>query len=218
MGEKTTFFKVHRKLLESNLWLSETFTKGQAWIDLIGNANFADSEIISGASVTIVKRGQLVTGENQLARRWGWSRKRTRNFLISLEKAEMLSLKRTSKGTVVTIENYEMYQGQWTSKGTSKGQQGDNKGTAEDTLNKNIKKNKEKKNIYGSCRNVCLSNSEYISLCESFPEIDTLIEEFSTYMQSTGKTYKDHFVTLQQWAKKNQDKANKAVSSFLKEY
>ena len=46
-------------MLDSDFWLSEKFTKGQAWIDLIGLATHKDKSIwIRGIEIKL-KRGQL---------------------------------------------------------------------------------------------------------------------------------------------------------------
>ena len=77
---KDGFFKLQRKLLESDLWLTEPFTKGQAWVDLIGLANFADVEKFDGATIHVYKRGQVVTSYGTLAKRWKWSVNRVRRY------------------------------------------------------------------------------------------------------------------------------------------
>jgi hypothetical protein len=46
--ERTTFFKIDRKLLESEWWVSEPFSKPQAWVDLIGLANYGDVKRMEG--------------------------------------------------------------------------------------------------------------------------------------------------------------------------
>lgn len=108
MSKRTTFFTVDRKLLESELWLSEPFTKGQAWVDLIGRASYEDGDL--------TKRGQLLISERGLAKRWKWTRGRVRWFLQRLEKNGMIaqtSQRTTSQptqGTTLTIENYDKYQ------------------------------------------------------------------------------------------------------------
>lgn len=108
MSRRTTFFTVDRKLLESELWLSEPFTKGQAWVDLIGRASYEDGDL--------TKRGQLLISERDLAKRWKWTRGRVRWFLQGLEKNGMIartSQRTTSQptqGTTLTIENYDKYQ------------------------------------------------------------------------------------------------------------
>ncbi len=119
MKEKTAFFAVARKYLESALWLQEPFTKGQAWIDLVGRASFEDGDL--------TKRGELLISERNLAKRWQWSRKKVQCFLKYLENEDMIqrtinrSSKSTTYGTTIHIENYEVYQNARTTKGTKQG-------------------------------------------------------------------------------------------------
>ncbi len=107
-SRRTTFFTVDRKLLGSELWLSESFTKAQAWVDLIGRASYEDGDL--------TKRGQLLISERDLAKRWKWTRGRVRWFLQGLERNGMIvrtSQRTTSqptRGTTVTIKNYDKYQ------------------------------------------------------------------------------------------------------------
>lgn len=60
------------------------------------------------------------------------------------------------------------------------------------------------KNIYGEFGNVQLSDEEYVKLCDALSEKNTniLIAELSSYMASTGKRYKSHYATLQNWARR----------------
>ena len=64
---------IHRKLTNSDLWLSEKFTKGQAWIDLILLANHKKSVINIRGSQVVVERGEVGWSEEALASRWKWS-------------------------------------------------------------------------------------------------------------------------------------------------
>lgn len=129
MGDKTTFFTIDRRLLHEDLWTAEPFTRGQAWVDLIGRANFANTKTL--------KRGEIIVSERTLAERWHWSRKKVQSFLAFLEAENMVKIERiqgtskgttkgTSKGTRLKLENYSKYQDQGTTKGTS---QGTRKGT-----------------------------------------------------------------------------------------
>lgn len=108
MKEKTAFFAVARKFLESEMWLSEPFTKAQAWIDLIGRASFKDGDL--------TKRGELMISELSLAKRWKWDRSRVRGFLQRLEKDGMItrsiirSNNPSGKRSKIHIEKYEVYQ------------------------------------------------------------------------------------------------------------
>lgn len=104
------YIKIDRDLLKSDFWTSEPFTRAQAWIDLIGMANYADKDKFWGGFYQRVERGQLVTSTRALAERWGWSRAKTETFLNQLEMAEMISRKKASRFTTLTICNYNVYQ------------------------------------------------------------------------------------------------------------
>lgn len=60
---------------------------------------------------------------------------------------------------------------------------------------------------YGEYENVILSDDEFAKLQSEFPEdYEKRIENLSSYIASTGKTYKNHLATIRSWAKKEQDK------------
>lgn len=123
------FFKIERDFMSSPFWLSEEFTKPQAWIDLIGMANYADKTKFYKGVFQSVKRGQIVTSQQALADRWKWSRHRVSDFLRTLEAANMVTTERTTHGTLVTVVNYGFYQDAGTAKGTTKGRRKDGAGT-----------------------------------------------------------------------------------------
>jgi hypothetical protein len=51
----------------------------------------------------------------------------------------------------------------------------------------------------GTFLNVILSDEEESILEENIPNLNDYIERLSAYMQSTGKTYKDHASTIMTW-------------------
>ena len=55
---------------------------------------------------------------------------------------------------------------------------------------------------FGEYRNVFLTEMEYKRLKADFSGLDSLIEQLSAYIQSTGKKYADHAATLRIWAKR----------------
>ena len=55
---------------------------------------------------------------------------------------------------------------------------------------------------FGEYQNVFLTAKEYRRLKADFSGLDDLIEQFSAYIQSTGKKYSDHAATLCIWAKR----------------
>lgn len=62
----------------------------------------------------------------------------------------------------------------------------------------------------GEYQNVFLTEKEYKRLKADFAGLDSLIEQLSAYIQSTGKKYADHAATLRIWAKRRQSEKKTA--------
>ena len=63
---------------------------------------------------------------------------------------------------------------------------------------------------FGEYQNVFLTAKEYRRLKADFSGLDDLIEQFSAYIQSTGKKYTDHAATLRIWAKRQKSEQKQA--------
>jgi len=230
------YIKVHRSLFEHELWTKEPFTKGQAWIDLIGMANFSEKEILVKNNFVTVDRGEILIAERELASRWKWSTTKVRAYLKLLESAKMIAVKKAAQKTVIHIENYSKFQDvdaaeKSTEKSTEKAEKkhGESTEKAEKKQEKSTEKvstyyiKKEKKDkkgnnsahareAYGEFENVFLSVSEFEKLQERFPtDYKERIERLSEYMASKGKRYKDHYATILAWARRD-EKADKPAS------
>jgi len=113
------YIKLYRQLMDNELWKDKPFTKGQAWVDLLLKANYKDQTCkIKGKTITI-RRGQLLRGTDSLANDWGWSRGKVTRFLKELERTGNGTANGTPYGTLITIENYETFQGDRTPNGTA---------------------------------------------------------------------------------------------------
>ena len=51
---------------------------------------------------------------------------------------------------------------------------------------------------------------------ESEELINTMIEKLSRYMQSSGKTYQDHYATLLHWHEKDEEELRKKTNNRSK--
>lgn len=109
MAEKG-WIKLHRQLQECPMWYSERFSKGQAWVDLLLLANHSDKKILFNGEFIIVERGQYLTSMVKLAEKWKWSRPTVTKFLNLLEKDKMITRSSDNQKTLITIENYGIYQ------------------------------------------------------------------------------------------------------------
>jgi hypothetical protein len=139
----TGWFRIWRELLEKELWLTEPFTRGQAFVDLIGLANHADGFIRVRGNRVEVKRGQCGWSEVKLAERWKWSRGRIRRFLSELQNDDRIVQQKNRITSVISLKNYDKYQGDDTADSTTDGQQTDNR----QYTNKKEKKEKKEKKV-----------------------------------------------------------------------
>ena len=90
---------------------------------------------------------------------------------------------------------------------------------------KDKKRGKDKKptrHKYGEYKNVLLSDEDMEKLKTEFPtNFDERIERLSSYMASTGKSYKNHLATIRNWARKEnvtpkaQNKPKNANDDFM---
>lgn len=72
---------------------------------------------------------------------------------------------------------------------------------------------REPRHKYGEYKNVLLSDSDMEKLEEEFPtDWEQRIERLSYYMESTGKTYKNHLATIRNWARRDRDAKRGTVS------
>jgi len=101
---------INRRLLDSHLWRGERFTRGQAWVDLILNANHKEKRVwLKGTPVTI-QRGEQIRSKVTLVKAWKWNERTVTRFLNMLELEGMIKQKSTNQTTYITICNYSKYQ------------------------------------------------------------------------------------------------------------
>lgn len=80
-----------------------------------------------------------------------------------------------------------------------------------DTLEKNAREKIETRHKFGEYENVLLSDSDIEKLKTEFPtDWEERVERLSSYMASTGKSYKNHLATIRNWARR--DRSGKKVS------
>lgn len=117
------YLKLDRRITNSAIWDdgAEPFDSAHAWIDLLLFVNWDDGEQRIKGKIYKVKRGSKIVSDRFLSNRWHWSRNRVRRFLETLERAGMVTTKRTTCGTWLFIENYAKYQDSRTTNGTTHG-------------------------------------------------------------------------------------------------
>lgn len=169
------WIKIHRDLLDNELWSDKPFTKGQAWVDLLLLANHKDKNVLIGSHTEMVERGSFITSELKLMERWGWGRKKVKLFLNFLESQKMIERNANNKRTAITIVNYGFYQDcdlpkeqQKNSKRTAKEQQRDSTGTAKE--HKQERKNERMKEYIDT--NVSIKQHSIQSIIDAWNQLE----------------------------------------------
>ena len=157
------WFKFHRKFLYDDVWLKEPFTKGQAWIDMVGLSNHKDGFIELRGLTIAVKRGKLGYSELSLSIRWKWSRNKVRRFLKELKTEQQIEQQIYLNTSIITILNYDYYQGNDTTDETTERQQKD--------TNKN---NKNEKKEY---------TSDFLAFFYAYPKKEAKRDAFKAWVQ-----------------------------------
>jgi len=156
---ESNFFYVNRHLIHSDRWLSEKFTRGQAWVDLIGIAQHTAGFFrVRGIRVKL-ERGQLGYSQLTLSKRWKWSRDKVRRYLSELEKDGDIIQQTNRVTTVITVNNYNLWQGG----NTTNKQQTD---TKQYTYNNDKKEKNEKKETIG---HLAMTKTDFNSFWEKYP-------------------------------------------------
>lgn len=105
------WIKLHRSIQESEVFDDgEPYTRRDAWIWILMNANIKDNVTYHGFNQIEIKRGQLITSIRSLSVAWNrslaWCMKTVDLFCAN----EMLEKARTPGGTLLTVVNYGFYQ------------------------------------------------------------------------------------------------------------
>ncbi len=148
MNANNGWIKLHRKITDDPMYFSETFTRMQAWIDMILLANYSEGFFYIRGNKVTVNRGQIGYSQESLAKRWKWSRGKVRRFLKQLENDGKIVQQKSSVITLISIVNYDAYQSDGTTDSTTDGRQTD--------INK---KNKKNKNL--NCPNCAYAFEEF---------------------------------------------------------
>jgi len=209
------WFSIQRSLLNSPLWLSEEFTRAQAWIDLIGLANHTEGFIRVRDSKVTILRGQLGWSQVALGHRWAWTRNRVRSFLNELEKEGKIEQQNNSLTTIISIVNYDYYQ--------KFEQREDNEITTEqqrsDTNNNKNKENNLKKEKEGF---VPPMSNDVFNFFFEFGSDEEEAQKFIDYYTSNGwkvgqNPMQDWKATSRNWIKRSSQSScqKKQTSKFI---
>ena len=110
MNTNTGWVKLWRDQFTHEISERKPWCDGYAWSYLYSKANYRPAIVNFRNQYISLERGEFVTSELKLSGIFGWSRRRIKSFLTSLEIGGMCDTKRTPRFIVITIRNYDKYQ------------------------------------------------------------------------------------------------------------
>ena len=191
------WIKLHRQIQNCFLWEDKPFDKCRAWIDLLLLANHEDKKIMFNGNLITVSRGQYLTSIRKLSDRWGWSKDKVVRHLSILESEQMIQRDSDSNRTLLTIVNYEVYQG-WTDTDKDSNKDSDKDSDKLQTINKEYKElnNNNIVEIVSYLNSVCGTNyqaksEKTKSLIRARLKEGFTVEDFKTVIDKKTKEWKD---------------------------
>lgn len=142
-----------------------------------------------------IDTGQKITSVANLAAETGLSIKNVRTALKHLESTGEISVKATNKWTLVTIENYALYQGDGVASGkqvASKWQTGGKQGATNKKGRKEESKKGSESTTY-SCQNIVQS---YNNICKSMPKVEKLTDSRKAHLRARLRTHSEEEIRL----------------------
>jgi hypothetical protein len=169
--EELGWIKLHRRLIDSEIFTSEKGLK--VWIWCLLRANHTDTEIFFGLKKIHLFAGQFVFGRDSASNDLKMSSSTVRNWMGVLKKDSYIDIQPTNKYSIVTVLNYTKFQNLDSKK--------DNKITTKKQQNNTDKNDKNDKNID---TNVSIRGDA---------DINFIIESFSKMFNTTPVDDKPRF-------------------------
>jgi len=218
------FILLHRSIMDNPWYMKKPFSKNEAWIDIILLTNHSDSFIDKRGVIVTILRGECGWSILAFSKRWGWSETKVKKFLNDLEKMEQIKVldvgKITTKIKVLNYDRFQKKEQKVEQKRNRKGTEVEQKRTNKQ-LNNDNNVNKEKKSLkkYGEYQNIKLTDGQYAKLSDEYGKanLNSMIENMSSWLKSNGKSYKDYAAALRNWFKKREGDNNTQQQSGLTE-
>lgn len=195
------YVKLNRNILNWEWW--SDIKTCRLFIYCLLKANWKDAKFRG----TDVKRGSFVSSVAKMSCETQLSEREIRTALNHLKSTGEVTSKSTSRYTIFTVVNYDLYQEsdkQTDRQETNKRQTKDKQETTieERKNNKNNKKeSKEKKNTHGEYMHVRLTDDEFEKLKADYGEADTLdaVKLLDEYIEMKGYKANSHYLALRKW-------------------
>lgn len=216
------WIKLWRKFQENPLWREHrTFSKAEAWIDILMEVQSAkeDREIIIGNKVFIQHRGESLRSLDSWARRWKWTKSKTRRVLMLFQRSNQIRIANETQTIRLTVCNFDLYNDMRNANETQMKRKrnasethstpNNNDNNERSIKEKSIEKKSPQaaKSAYGEFKNVLMTTDEYEKLLDAYGDVKTesYIERLDLYVggNKAGKNYTSHYLTILSWMRKD---------------
>lgn len=201
------WIKLHRRFLEWE-WYDDNNTK-ILFLHLLLKANHKDKKYRG----QIVKRGCLLTGRELLSKETGITERQIRTSLNKLKATNEIAIKSSPQGSEIQIVKYNDYQ-VVTNETTNERPTSDQRATS----NKNVKKEKNEKNIYRKFDHLSIYQDEFVKLNQVYSkqQIDLILDDIENFKGNTK--YKSLYLTANNWLCRkypNQESKEDKTKNFI---
>lgn len=195
--------QISRSIYDSDIWHKPSDWL-KIWIYILWNVNYWDTNQFKRWSNFF--KYEIIALEC-------WCSINTVNKCIKfLKEAGQVQNIKSSRGAILSVINYDKYQDLSNYGRTEAGQRQNKSRTSTNTIKEEGKERKEKKNIYGDFKKVRLTPEEKDKLIDEHGEdlFNEYVAKVDEYVAETGKSYKNHYLTIKKWIKKDSvEKVNK---------
>jgi hypothetical protein len=106
-----SYFKMHRGWQDSDCFGNEQYSDRDAWVWMVGEAEWKDTTVNILGKPTPLKRGQFSSSVRFMAKKFLWSTGRIQRFIKKLKNWGMIESETDTGQFIITICNYSKYQG-----------------------------------------------------------------------------------------------------------
>lgn len=104
------FYLMYRGWQDHPLFGAEPFSRRDAWVWIIEEAKFQDTEKGLGHCVVMQSRGQFSHSFRFMAKAWKWDEAKVRRFISRLKDEKMIDANVVGGQNLITVCNYNQYQ------------------------------------------------------------------------------------------------------------
>lgn len=195
--------KLHRSIFDNPI--HSNYKYSWLWVVLLLMASHTDTSFLHGNTLINLKKGQFVTGRKQLATKSGIKEGTVETILNYLETQQQIKQQKTSRYRIITIVNWDRYQGTQ----QEKRQRNDNEITTKRQRNDTIKNDKNEKNDKKRTERKISTipkfkeNKDLIikKFQDKYPEkdVEKCFNAVIEYCEMTGKRYKNYELVINNW-------------------